>query len=749
MNANANECFARCASGFERVVAQELKDLGAKRVRPLKGGVSFFGTAEDAYRACLWSRAATRIQLVLVRAGASCADELYRNVRAFPWEEHVAVGATIAVHVHGQNGQLRNTQFTALKVKDALCDRLRDVRGTRPSVDSKDPDFAVDVSLFKDRATLYANLSGASLHRRGYRLSGVQGEAPLKETLAAGMLLAAGWGKAQALGNHSIRGFCDPMCGSGTLAIEAALMALDRAPGRLRDRWGFEGWAQHDQALWERLCAEADARANAHEGGIAPIVASDKDARAVDLARANAQRAGVADAIRFLVADAASLGGALAAMPEQGLMATNPPYGQRLLSRGELAGVYASLRAAAQDLPFAWDMAIITPDDSIDGALGETATQVIGCYNGPIEAGVRLYRDRSDRTRLALVSLGGRETSVSVAEANSAQFAARLRKAAKERAKWARREQVSCMRLYDADLPDYALSVDVYQEQGTDAGKGGAPPFAGAYVRVAEYQAPGHIDPLLADRRFNDALAIVPAVLDVDPSRVYSKVRKRAKGGGQYREARGDSKTVIVEEAGLSFEVDLGGYLDTGLFLDHRITRGMVGELSMGARFLNLFAYTGAASVHAAAGGAASTTTVDLSHTYLDWARRNMQRNGFEGPNHRFERADVRTWLKQAAAQSAVYDLVFCDPPTFSNSKATEDDFDVQRDHVELLKSILGVLAAGGKIVFSCNLRSFKPDEEALLGAGMLVHDITRDTIPHDFERSPKIHFCYEVTPLS
>lgn len=781
------ELFARCAAGFEGVLARELKGLGAKRVRPLKGGAAFFGTKEDAYRVCLWSRVATRIQLVLARVNAADADALYAGVRAVAWSRHVAPDATVAVRAHGTNAQLRNTQFTALKVKDALCDSLREVRGARPNVDAHDPDFALDVSLHRDRATLYVNLSGASLHKRGYREAGVQSEAPLKETLAAGILLAAGWdellqrqtgaGRVQKASGESVAfgkpgasraggasaksgkqdggtqpgepgalrvvGFVDPMCGSGTLAIEAALVAADVAPSLLRTRWGFVGWAQHDADLWERLHAEAERRACTGMETArlsACIVAGDSDPRAIALACKNASHAGVAELVSFHVSDAARLldAASLTRLPESGLFAVNPPYGQRLHVQGGLEQAYAALRVVAQMLPSAWDLAVVTPDAGIDAALGEVPRQLIACYNGPLEAALRLYQHRSDRTELALVSLAGRECSVSVAEPHSAQFAARLRKVAKERAKWARKAGIACYRIYDADLPDYSLSVDLYQEADS-----GTP-----YVRLAEYQAPSHIDPLLADRRFADALLLAPAVLDVDPACVFSKVRKRAKGGGQYQEARGDAKVLLVQEGGFTFEVDLGSYVDTGLFLDHRSTRARVGQMANHARFLNLFAYTGTATVYAAGGGAASTTTVDLSNTYLSWAQRNMQRNGFRGSQHAFVRADVLEWLAHTAPKNA-YDLIFCDPPTFSNSKATEQSFDVQRDHVTLLKRAARTLAQGGSIVFSCNLRSFKIDEEALAQAGLAVRDISASTIPVDFERTPKIHRCFIVTATS
>ena len=335
-------------------------------------------------------------------------------------------------------------------------------------------------------------------------------------------------------------------------------------------------------------------------------------------------------------------------------------------------------------------------------------------------------------------SAGGAEHVVEVLESSSEQFAARLHKTAKERRKWARREGVSCYRVYDADLPDYAVAIDVYPGAGDAEGN--------LYLHIAEYAAPSTIDPGKAQRRYDDVLALAPVVLGVRPDHVFSKVRRRDKGGSQYREAGRRSYVTQVREDGYLLEVDLAGYLDTGLFLDHRLTRELVGSKAEGKRFLNLFAYTGTASVHAAGGGAKSTATVDLSQTYLDWAQRNMVANGFDGDEHTFERGDVMAWITEARRTGRRFDLVFVDPPTFSNSKAMgKRTWDVQRDHVELLIGVSRLLSEEGEAVFSCNLRSFKPDEEELAKYGVVLEDITPQTIPHDFERNPRIHKCYLV----
>lgn len=332
----------------------------------------------------------------------------------------------------------------------------------------------------------------------------------------------------------------------------------------------------------------------------------------------------------------------------------------------------------------------------------------------------------------------GAEVPVQVRDRGADQFAARLKKVAKDRRKWARKNDISCYRMYDADLPDYALAIDRYDGVWKSEGE--------SYLCIAEYQAPKSVDPERARVRLEDAVAIASAVLAVPRERVFLKTRRHERGGGQYTDQQKDACIMYTQESGNVFEIDLGSYLDTGIFLDHRITREKVGQMAEGKRFLNLFAYTGTATVHAAVGGAKSTLTVDLSQTYLAWAARNMELNGCDGPEHGFVRADVLQWIVRACREKPRFDLIFVDPPTFSNSKAMgKNTWSVQRDHVMLLSHVVRLLAPGGEAVFSCNLRNFKPDYEALAAAGVAIEDITAQTIPYDFARNPKIHCCFKV----
>jgi len=267
------------------------------------------------------------------------------------------------------------------------------------------------------------------------------------------------------------------------------------------------------------------------------------------------------------------------------------------------------------------------------------------------------------------------------------------------------------------------------------------------WANVQEYEAQATIDPVKAENRLIEALSAIPVALDIPPEHMVLKVRRRQKGAAQYEKQAEQGRFHVVEECGCRFYVNFDDYLDTGLFLDHRSTRLMIGQMARGKRFLNLFGYTGSATVHAAVGGAVATTTVDMSNTYLDWAKRNLALNGIDGRRHQFVQADCLAWLDaEVAAGNCRYDLIFLDPPTFSNSKRMAGSFDIQRDHVDLINDAASLLTPGGELVFSTNNRKFRLDAEAL--APLRVEDISAKTIPKDFERNSKIHYCWLMIRL-
>ena len=765
------EFFASCLAGFEQYLADELKRLRGRRIRPLHGGVAFFGTAAVAQRVCLWSRLASRVTLVVKRVNAGDASLLYEGIRRIPWHEVIAPGASIAVRAHGMNEELRNTHFTELKVKDGICDALRERTGSRPDADSANADANIDVRIRDSRATVSLDLSGESLYARPYLEPDAGQDAPLECALSAGVLAMCEWD-----GMRDAAALVDPACGDGSLVVEAAAAACDMAPSLARSRWGFMGWAAFDEPAWERLLDEADERFE--EGleavggaGAANASASDRpdlervrivgatnSSPAIARARNRAKRAGLRQVVSIELGDAHTVADmakracdvAERLQSRRGtdygqdkqcpcLVASNMPAGDRIQSEARAQAEAAAFVKAAAAVP-AGSLYAVAGGQGVQGRFGVDAADTLRFGRGRVETQVLLFMRPPAQFAQAVVpdANGGAEHKVEVFEESSQQFADRLRKVAKERRKWARREGVTCYRVYDADLPDYSAAIDVYTGAGQAAGN--------TYLHIAEYAPPRSIDPDKARRRFDDILALAPVVLGVRPDHVFSKVRCHDKGGGQYRGAGKRNYVTHVDEAGCLLEVDLAGYLDTGLFLDHRDTRAMVRKMAAGKRFLNLFAYTGSATVQAAAGGAVETVTVDLSQTYLDWAERNMEQNGFTGRAHSFERGDVMNWITDCRRSPRRFDLIFVDPPTFSNSKSMgKRTWDVQRDHVELLVGVSRLLTKEGTAVFSCNLRSFKPDMEQLGKYGVALEDITAQTIPHDFERNPRIHKCYLV----
>lgn len=715
--------------------------------------------------------------LTLARVPASSADELYDAIAAIPWEDHVRPDGTIAVDATGVNSALRNTQFTAVRVKDAIADRFVMKTGRRPSVDTARPDLRINVVVRAERATVSIDLAGEPLHRRGYRQPGVQVAAPMKETLAAAMLQIAGWPKIAAEGGA----FIDPMCGSGTLPIEAALMAADIAPGLLRspEAWGFGRWLGHDAARWARLEAEARRRRDAGMAALPPIEGFDVDPRAVEVALACVRRAGLEGAVRIAVRGvdklaapapdaaltraSAAVGGGLASRigsddrgigRAAGLVALNPPYGERIGDRAGLPALYAQLASGVRAEGFqGWKLAVITADPDLARGLRMTPQRTVGLYNGRIPTTVSVFAlaspsearetsggptpSREARPLQAAAEAGVRATSLAPLTEGAAAFENRLVKMARHLGKWARKAGVTCYRVYDADLPDYAVAIDVYEGAAADKEK--------RWVHISEYAPPAAVDPERSMRRLDDVLAIVPDVLGVEAEDVFLKVRQRQRGSAQYERISRKGVVGTVSEGGLLFEVNMSDYLDTGLFLDHRLTRAWLRELAPGKRFLNLFAYTGSATVYAADGGATSTLTVDMSSTYLDWAARNMSLNGFKGAEHARVRADVLEWVSAARLGKQRFDLIFCDPPTFSNSKRMEGTWDVQRDHGPFLVEVAELLADGGVLVFSCNRRKFEFDAESLSAAGLDAEEVTARTISRDFERRPDMHRCWTI----
>lgn len=724
------ELYLTCPKGLEGLLAEEARGLGLEDVREHTSAIRGEADMETAYRLCLWSRLANRVLLVLKRFNMKNADDLYDGVNAVDWQDHLGATGSLAVEFSGHGSGIDNTHFGALKVKDAIVDKLRNAAGERPSVDKLNPDLRVHLRLERGEAILSLDLSGHSLHQRGYRLQ--QGAAPLKENLAAAVLIRAGWPRIAAQGGA----LADPMCGVGTFLVEAAMIAADIAPNLRRERWGFSAWLGHVPALWRKLHDEAKARA---EAGLARpplwIRGYEADPRLIQPGRNNVERAGLSDWIKIYQGEV----GSFEPRPDQnqkGLVICNPPYGERLGDEASLLYLYQNLGERLRQACLNWEAAVFTGAPDLGKRMGIRSHKQYAFWNGALPCKLLLIRVQPDQfvtgERRQPERERGSEPSepvVSVASEparlseGGQMFANRLQKNLKQLGKWAKRENITCYRVYDADMPEYALAIDLYHD----------------WVHVQEYAAPRSIDPEKAQARLFDALAAIPQALNIDQSRVVIKRRERQSGTKQYERQSSQGQFTEVSEGGVKLLVNLTDYLDTGLFLDHRPMRMRIQREAAGKRFLNLFCYTATASVHAAKGGARSTTSVDLSKTYLDWARRNFSLNGFSDKN-RLEQGDVMAWLQACREE---YELIFIDPPTFSNSKRMEGVFDVQRDHVELLDLAVARLAPGGVLYFSNNFRKFQLDEH--LQERYAVEEITAQTLDPDFARNSKIHRAWRI----
>lgn len=716
--------FATAPAGMVDLLATELEQFGATGIAAGRAGATFSADLEIAYRACLWSRIANRILLPIASFPADSTDALYQGALAVDWQRHIPGEGTLAVDANVSRSAIDHSQYAALRIKDAIVDQFRSAAGTRPSVDVEHPDVRINAWIHQDQVELAIDLSGASLHRRGYRIE--SGEAPLKENLAAAILLRAGWPELAGEG----AAFADVMCGAGTLVIEAALMAADIAPGLNRNYFGFTGWRGHHRGIWQRLLAEAAHRRDKGLERLPPLLGFDHDRGVLEKARDNATRAGVADKVAFARQDITDFRQDL---PARGLLVTNPPYGRRLMETGELPSLYRALGEVMRADFRHWRAAVFTEDPELGKEIGIRARRLHTLYNGAIACRL-IHFDIEEREFFRHDRLPAR-LDESELTPQAGEFRNRLQKNIKQLRRWLRREGIFCYRLYDADLPDYAVAIDVYSHADSPD-----QPWA----CVQEYEAPADIDPRKAKRRIREIRTVLQEVLEVEDDRLFFKVRARQRRDAQYQPLAETGHFHRVTEGGCEFWVNFEDHLDTGLFLDHRPIRERIGNEAKDARFLNLFAYTGAATVHAAAGGARSTTTVDMSKTYLDWARRNLELNEFDMKSHSLIREDCLAWLAAADPRRQQWDLIFLDPPTFSNSKRMEGSFDIQRDHVALVQSAAALLAPGGALYFSTNLRTFRLDESLQQTFG--IEDITSQTIPPDYKRRQNIHRCFRIT---
>lgn len=720
--------------GFETLLFHEVRKIlqhQQAKITRRYGGIEVSGSIECAYRVCLYSRLANRVFCQLKTFRVEEDEQLYRAVYDIDWSEHFSVRHSLAVSATLSNSNMDHTHFASLRVKDAIVDQFRERFDSRPGVEKKQPDIRIHLNIHRNQASLSLDLSGDSLHRRGYRVEHTG--APLKEHLAASMLAHAGWTREAA----STHRFIDPMCGSGTFAIEAAMIAANIAPGINRDYYGFNKWSQHDTALWQQCLDEAKEQID--HSAQARIFASDYDVQAIQVARANAARADVGRMIEFSHQSIDDL--TLEPDPGPAIILSNPPWGERLQSEQGLASLYTDMgNGLRQFAPARLHIISANPDLLHRLRLKRYFKKAV--KNGPIECLLASFEipgvdsrpvpavsDRVSKGKIDKLKASDREAITPLLN--------RLRKNARHLGRWAKKNDISCYRVYDADLPEFSFALDVYQSEISPSMH---------WYHLQEYQAPKTIEQQKAEVRIEWAKQAVKQVFQIDDEMLFCKTRKRQRGKQQYQKLDNQGEMFQVREGSASLLINLSDYLDSGLFLDHRLTRARIFDAAKGKSVLNLFCYTGSASVQAAFGGASRVLSVDLSATYLKWARENHAINQLvDESKYRFLRADVIELLENPGRYDLEnpFDLIFLDPPSFSNSAKMQQTLDIQRDHEHLIDSSMKLLAEDGLLIFSTNRKGFKLG--ATVGSAYRLSDISRDTLPEDFKRRPGIHKCWEI----
>lgn len=700
------DLIATTAFGLEAVVRRELAALGYEGEIIAPGWIRFGGDALAICRANLWLRAADRVLVQVATFPAEDFEALFETTKSAAWHEWIPADGAFPVVGRSIKSQLSSVPACQRAVKKAIVESLLSAHRT-DALPETGPQFKIEVAILKNQVTLTIDSTGQSLHKRGYRKSAAA--APLKETLAAAMVMLSFWQPERPL--------IDPFCGSGTIPIEAALIGRNIAPG-LNRSFPAETWPALSADHWKQ--AREQARDLMRPEFSERLIGTDVDERVLRGARHNAEQAGIAEQIHFQQKPFSEL----SSKREHGCVITNPPYGQRIGDQHELASLYHDIPEVLRKVP-TWSHYILTAYPDFECVIDKPADRRRKLYNGRIECTYYQFhgpKQNESGEREAAQIFGGLNEK---AREQGELFRRRLQKRARHLRRWPTKQGITCYRLYEKDVPEIPLIVDRYED----------------HLHISEYERPHERDPGQHADWLDLMARIAAEVMEFDRRNVFLKQRRRQRGTTQHKQLADQRHEITAREGGLGFIVNLSDYVDTGLFLDHRITRSMVRESADGATFLNLFGYTGAFTVYAAAGGAGRTTTVDWSNTYLDWAERNMQLNGFTGEQHRFVRADAADFVRQLPKHE-LFDLAVVDPPTFSNRKGADDHWDVQRDHADLLNELLLRMKADGVIFFSTNFRRFKLDDSAIRADA--IREISRQTVPSDF-RNHRIHRCWRI----
>ncbi len=722
--------FASCASSLEYLLVDELKALGADNVREGLSVVNFEAEWPTVYKILMWTRVASRVLYPIAKFEAKDEQALYDQVSIIDWSQHIRSNASFLINAQSFRSELKHTKFISQRVKDAIVDHFVDMDEQRPDVEFEHPDVAIQCKIRQNQVILSIDLAGAGLHHRGYRLQG--GSAPIKENLASALLMRAGWLADCNNTNKDTLSLYDPMCGSGTFLIEAAMMALDIAPGTYREYLGMFGWSQFKPELWDKTISEAESKRNQSVNrNKLHIIGSDINPKAIQSAQSNLQRAKLDDVVKIHIAAIDQI--EQIEVPSEGIVIVNPPYSERLGEFDQVKSLYRELGQLLKQKFGGWKASVLSPDKEFGHSLGIRAKKIYKFNNGSIPCELLNFELQTENYLKRQFSEKTDQDYKGKLSDSAVQLSNRIEKNRAKLKKYLSKNDISCYRIYDADLPEYNAAIDVYEGQ----------------LHIQEYKAPKSIDEKVALRRIKEIERVAAGVFQIPLESVFVKQRRQQKGDWQYQPSNTDFTAkkkeieyVTVKENGRKFLVNMTDYLDTGLFLDHRKTRQLVAELSSKKHFLNLFCYTASASIYAATAGATMTTNIDMSNTYLKWAKDNFVLNNIDVKTQQFIRRDILDWLDEATSSPERYDVIFLDPPTFSNSKKMAEHFDIQNDHCSLIEKCTNLLTEKGILIFSNNFRQFNMEYHS--NERFVVKEITKQTTSQDFSRK-SLHRCWRI----
>jgi len=793
---------AACAFGLEAIVKRELIALGYTPSVGQPGRIDFEGDWDAVCRCNLWLRTADRILIEVQQFDSPDFDALFETVKKFDWSKYIPADAEFPVTGKSRHSQLTSVPAVQRTVKKAVVESLLHHHGVNalPETGAK---YKIEVALLKDVATLTIDTTGPSLHKRGYRK--LVAEAPLKETLAAAMVDLSVWNperplidpfcgsgtipiEAALIGMNVAPGLYRRFASSEWPAIEPQVwqVAIEEANDKkqLDRKLHIIGSDRDEEVL-------SLARYHSKQAGVADQVHFQHKSfdqisskREYGCVISNPPYGERLEDQKKLVGLYQSIPGIIQRLPTWSLfLITNMPKFESMIQKtatrrrklfnGRLECTYYQFlgpRPPRRDANSPSDVETINdtsdletvdeiaqpiadkqPNDiatsdtpagdthSIEVTTSELTTSEVTASNDNTPSGAQPPAsaeptiNETPKATPAPVPIPAKPKALfgglEAKDHEQAQlFQNRLSKRAKHLRRWPTKRGVTCFRIYERDIPEIPLVVDRYED----------------HLHITEYERPHERDLARHAAWLELKRKTAAETLDVPLVNTHLKKRRRDSDSRQYEKIDSMGRRVTVGEGGLKFLINLTDYVDTGLFLDHRVTRSMVRDEAKGKDFLNLFAYTGSFSVYAAAGGASSTTTVDLSKNYLQWAKDNLEVNGLTSVMNRFLAEDTLEFLDTAGDDKRQrFDLAIVDPPTFSNSKKTEEDWEVQSRHVELLSKVHAVMRMKGVVYFSTNFRRFKLDEEELNDL-FEIREISKQTVPEDF-RNRRIHRCWRL----